>query len=308
MMKDRTYEALLSAHQDIGRLILTDFPDHDNVGDSAIALGELEFCERSRIEVRSSHCIGTSPGMFDADCAVALHGGGNFGGLYPDHDAYRYHLARSLPKDTVLIQEPQTVHFVSESARSEFRQRMASRYGLRILVRDQESYDTLRGDVAHLFLTPDAAHMLGEIAVPPPSKEAVFLLRRDEESRLVRSPGLESVDWPRYHGPRWMNVHLRSSIAKRMPGALAEMVNPSPKGWERIARTRLSWGISVLQAGETVVTDRLHAMILALHMGRRVIAIDNNNRKLSRYAETWFGGSDANVEFVADVSEANARL
>ncbi len=47
----------------------------------------------------------------------------------------------------------------------------------------------------------------------------------------------------------------------------------------------------MLSSGETIVTDRLHAMLIGLQMGRSVIAVDNNNQKLSKYADTWFGAT-----------------
>jgi pyruvyl transferase EpsO len=53
------------------------------------------------------------------------------------------------------------------------------------------------------------------------------------------------------------------------------------------AEQRVERGCLLLGAGRTVVTDRLHGVLLALHLGRRVIAVDNNYGKLSSYLDTW---------------------
>lgn len=307
-MMSRTSDALAEAHRGVKKLVFTDFPDHDNVGDSAIALGLFRFYRESGIEVRSAHCIGTSPRSFGTDCAVALHGGGNLGGLYPDHDVYRFQLAETLPEQTLLIQEPQTAHFVSERSKQEFMERMLVHENLRVIVRDQESYDALEGHVEHLFLTPDAAHLLGKIGAPDPVKPVLYLLRNDGESGFADEPLQDSVDWPHPRGTIWVRSHWHNTIAYRVPRVIAEIMNPSPRAWENVARRRLSWGISLLSAGETIITDRLHAVILGLQMGRRVIAIDNNNRKLSRYAETWLDGTEANIEFARGIADAQKRL
>jgi hypothetical protein len=49
----------------------------------------------------------------------------------------------------------------------------------------------------------------------------------------------------------------------------------------------------------------LHAMLIGLQMGRSVIAIDNNNRKLSKYAETWFGATSPDVRFAKSFADAH---
>ena len=67
-------------------------------------------------------------------------------------------------------------------------------------------------------------------------------------------------------------------------------------------------GVRLLSPGETIVTDRLHAMLLALQMGRRVIAIDNANGKLTSYARTWFADGRAPVVFAEDLAHAAELL
>ena len=87
-------------------------------------------------------------------------------------------------------------------------------------------------------------------------------------------------------------------------GPAGALLNPSPQRWRHIAEGRLRRGVDLLSSGEVVVTDRLHAMLLALQMGRRVVAIDNNNHKLSKYASTWFGDTNPPLTFADDFTTA----
>jgi pyruvyl transferase EpsO len=60
----------------------------------------------------------------------------------------------------------------------------------------------------------------------------------------------------------------------------------------------------MLSLGETIVTDRLHGMLIGLQMGRSVVAIDNNNFKLTKYADTWFGATQPDVRFANSFEDA----
>ena len=50
-MLDLALERLELLHDGVTEITLTDFPDHSNVGDSAIALGEFRFWGLSKIRV-----------------------------------------------------------------------------------------------------------------------------------------------------------------------------------------------------------------------------------------------------------------
>ncbi len=88
---------------------------------------------------------------------------------------------------------------------------------------------------------------------------------------------------------------------------LKPFVSNSPTTWVESARERVENGLAALSVGEIIVTDRLHGMLLALQMGRSVIAVDNNNAKLTSYAETWFGAAQPDLVFAKTMPEALVR-
>lgn len=90
-----------------------------------------------------------------------------------------------------------------------------------------------------------------------------------------------------------------------MLGPMRSVLNPSVRGWEKRLRSTLERGLRLVGSGEVVVTDRLHAMLLGLQAGRRVVAVDNNNFKLSEYARTWLA-DDPDLLFAEDLAHARA--
>lgn len=304
-LQQRSRDALDELHRGVDGLVLTDFPDHGNIGDSAIVLGQQAYWREAGIEIRATYSWRTiRDEVYDSAFPVAIHGGGNFGGLYPTHGEHRYALAERLRADTLLIQEPQSVYFRTDADRDEFTARMARRPNLRIGVRDTRSFAQLSGLVDAVSLAPDSVHMLGHLPAPAPTRSHLLLLRRDDETALV-GRGDASVDWPEMTTVDLIRRRLSRALRE---GAITASSHRSTPRWFDDAHARLALGISLLAPGETIITDRLHAMLIGLQMGRRVIAIDNANAKLTSYAETWFDGLDAPLEFAADVSEALTRV
>jgi pyruvyl transferase EpsO len=305
-MRERTKSGMRALFDGVSALHWTDFPDHHNVGDSAIALGQLAFLQAEQIKIKDIYCIGTLPTdlrRLDSD-DVLINGGGNIGGHYRKIDDHRYGLSRDLAGHKRLIQGPQSLSFPTEEARQEFIEAFVTRRNLRFSGRDREAvsvFNEMRG-ATEAHLVPDAVHMLGHIPAPAATQSIVVLARIDSESAGRRGVPEGAVDWPREDLIRQFTTRVRWKARFLGPGARA--VNPSIAGWERLASMRLQRGLSILAAGETVITDRLHAMLLSLQLGRRVIAVDNNNRKLSKYAETWFEDQQPDLRFAHTFAEA----
>ncbi|WMM71978.1 polysaccharide pyruvyl transferase family protein [Rhodococcus pyridinivorans] len=301
-MKSIATDRYAEVYKGVSQLIFTDFPDYPNVGDSAIALGQLNYFKEQGISVKSAYCIATLPeNIFESRVPVMINGGGNIAGLFDGIDDHRNRLAQELHDDTLLIQAPQSVHFASAKGRSRFINEFASRPNLRMAVRDRAALDEIAGIISDPILAPDAVHHLGHIPSDPPTFKYVVLARRDQESGASDVP-VESFDWKKDD----RRLAVTSSIrwkSLRIP-ALAKYVNKSVAQWEEIAESRLQRGVNLLSQGETVVTDRLHAMLISLQMGRQVVAIDNNNRKLTKYADTWFGNTQPAIQFASSFSEA----
>lgn len=296
----RRYDALFDGVKEV---VVVDYPDHPNVGDSAIALGQSAYFASRDISVAAVYCIGTlQRSALRSKRPVVLTGGGNIAGFFDQIDQHRWRVARDLRSSTTLIQAPQSVHFVTAQAEEEFRRTFAARPGLRMAVRDAAAVEAIKGTIPDVHLAPDAVHNLGLIPAPDAVQDTVVLARRDRESGATPPGSGSGVDWLKDEKALRRRTWLRWKA--RFMGPLGGLLNPSPAGWHRIAEQRLDRGVRLLSQGETVVTDRLHAMLIGLQMGRRVVAIDNNNQKLSKYAATWFADSNPRVQFAPDFDTA----
>ena len=96
---------------------LVDFPNHSNVGDSAIWLGEETYLQKKLGRAPSYVCTYDTWSKEEFERAVPagpilIHGGGNFGDLWPSHQEFRLRLLSEFP-DRQIIQLPQTLNFSS---------------------------------------------------------------------------------------------------------------------------------------------------------------------------------------------------
>lgn len=292
-MEHKLFVGLDNLHEGVTELRFSDFPDYPNVGDSAIALGQMRYWRSRQIKILSISSVHSlHRGLATSTDPVVINGGGNLGGLYEHHENHRMWLSESLPESTLLIQLPQSVHFVDDACEERYRTRFASRRNTRLAVRDHESLALARR-YSEAHLVPDSVHALGRIESPQPTARTILLARTDgESSASALTEG--SVDW----------LEDRSFFLRHELRGWRRIVSRRQASWRRRAQTRLRYGVSLLSGGETIVTDRLHAMLIGLQMGRRVVAVDNNNNKLTRYAETWFGELQPDLRWATDISDA----
>ena len=294
---------------------LVDFPDHANVGDSAIWLGTTAYFRRQhRVEPRYVASIRAfSPAALrraHPEGPIVIHGGGNFGDLWPRHQAFRERLLETFG-DRLIVQLPQTV-FYQDSRLADRTARVIARHGnVRLLVRDQPSLDFAAGRFdCPVRLCPDMALCLGPMARPaPPTVDVLCLFRTDRERAASHElpPGRLEVavaDW----------LHeSRVSVRLRELGAVLAGLRSTDRGtsglrldrYEAAASARVARGCRLLSSGRVVVTDRLHAHLLCLLLGIPHAALDNTYGKLGRFLDAWTGAAPE-VHRVTTAEEALA--
>jgi pyruvyl transferase EpsO len=311
---------------------LLDFPKHANVGDSAIWLGELkclEYCGiRARhiryvcdIETYNADALRHAIGL---DGVILLHGGGNFGDLWPRHQLFRESVVASFPEHQIIIL-PQSIYFRDRSALERAALICNAHPRLTIFVRDNVSMDMLSMQfTAKAMLCPDMAFCLGPLApIGTASRDVVVIARTDDEAMAPDAgaspafgPDVLVCDWP----PIGSAIQWRTggSLVRRMaarPG-VTRMMGQSAVGIHRVvyaamARERLISGCELLSKGRSIVADRLHAHILAMLLGIPHVLLDNSYGKIRRFYETWT--ADSTLASLADtrreaVDCARARI
>ncbi|MBQ1202996.1 MAG: polysaccharide pyruvyl transferase family protein [Loktanella sp.] len=276
-----------------------DFPDHSNVGDSAIFLGELSLLT-SLHGVRPSYVCSMRSHFNDLesvlpDGPIYLHGGGNFGDLWPAHQSFREAVIRRYPHRKI-IQLPQSIHFRQAEALDQSASIIDKHPDFTLLVRDKESFVLAKEKFAcNVLLCPDAAHDLGPLQRSQEADHPILcIIRTDSESGLTP----EQIEEVGSYGPLQDWVQDRPQMKARQDRLVEEIVRKLPisrrvlrpalgRVYEKWAQDRLDRGVSQLSAAEFVITDRLHVHILCRLLGIPHIVFDNNYGKISRYVDAW---------------------
>jgi len=280
-------------------------PNHVNPGDSAIWLGERRcFKDLGVRSVAASHVRRYWRDEVEAlgRRDILLAGGGNFGDLWPDVQAFRERVISDFP-DRRIVQLPQSIHFRERSNLERARRIIETHPDFTLLVRDRRSLDIAREafDVP-VVLAPDMALYLGSIARPTsPRIDLLWLAREDIEARdrpeLASPSSVERLDWMEdrdHERPRG----LRMGAAFRLDRRLGFLMQRSPRLARRAARARTAAarrlavermvrGCTFLSRGRVVITDRLHGHILSMLMGIPHVCLDNSYGKVSSFVETW---------------------
>lgn len=277
---------------------LVDFPNHANVGDSAIWLGEMALLKKvtgvapryvcdyhnySEKDLRRWHPEGH----------ILIHGGGNFGDIWPAHHELRCSLISAF-HDRVIVQLPQTISFGSP-ANVEKTARIIQEHGrFSLYVRDRvsERYAKDRFDCP-VQLLPDSAFGIGPLAKPSqPIYDAFMLIREDAEKAGYELEPLKSItnswraDW--LVEPAHFLTMCRVQTALSNLGRRGGRMETGRLGlYGLLSSGRVQRGLRLLSTGRVVITDRLHAHILSLLMDIPHVVLDNNYGKIFNYIDAW---------------------
>lgn len=293
------FKCLSSLAQEQESYGILDYPDHSNVGDSAIFLGELEL-------LRAVH--GTDPlytSSIKSNAAdisrilpegpIYLHGGGNFGDLWPAHQSFREHILHRY-LDRKIIQLPQSIYF--DDSRSLDRCAMAidKHPDFTMLVRDAKSYSTAKAKFnCRVLMCPDAAYALGGLErTRPVAQPLLCLLRTDKESNLTP----KQKNMIEAYGPieDWVNDlpnikskhdHLIEKACVKVGFGRTFLQPTLSRIYETWARNRVCRGVDQLSKAQLIVTDRLHVHILSALLNIPHIVYDNSYGKISQYIDAW---------------------
>ncbi|MFN3847564.1 MAG: polysaccharide pyruvyl transferase family protein [Paracoccaceae bacterium] len=285
---------------------LLDYPHHSNIGDSAIWVGEIAILNR---------LFGHGPAyvsQLDHDPAelghslserhiLFLHGGGNFGDIWPAYQRYRSAVIKHHPHHRI-IQLPQSIHFDDPSKLEETKRVIGAHHDYHLLVRDRESFALAESCFnCPVYLVPDSAFGIGMSAVRRVEKPAgiLGLFRTDKELRPDALEGRKKFEDCRLEDWRKISLPIRG-VDKAIRRLLRAPVLSGPQMPRRVlfnamATARVNLGFAQLDRAEVVVTDRLHGHIMSTLLGKPHVVIDNYYGKIARFIDA-FGKDDVTLQ------------
>jgi pyruvyl transferase EpsO len=284
-----------------GRFALLDYPNHDNIGDSAIFVGEVDYVSHRKMVPSYISGLGSNS-WFDLEKSIGegpilLHGGGNLGDIWGDFQNFRESVLERYVGRPVL-QFPQTIYFRSEDAADRFA-RIVERHGaFTLLVRDRPSYEFAKRKLqCDVHLCPDMAFAMRPLHRLAPQQDLLLHLRLDQEaaqdyatSELELPAKSIRRDWPEETGKE-VEKWFRNALIKAAFSDLSSLqFDRKSIKWHRrahVARYRVERGVKLLSTGKAVITDRLHGHILCCLLDIPHVALDNSYGKLSGFMEAW---------------------
>lgn len=291
-----------------GPVALVDYPDHANVGDSAIWLGETAWLRgRGLAPAYASTIRAHDHAALDAavpEGPILLHGGGNFGTLWPAHQDFRLAMLERFPGRPI-VQLPQSIFFDDEATIAACARAIERHGRFTLCVRDTPSLDFARRHFpCEALLVPDMAFAIGPLARTPASADIFWLLRTDHEKAGTTGAV------PAAHVGDWLEddraALRRTAIGTRLLTLLDSPDTARVRHYERQAWSRVRRGIAQLSQGRVVVTDRLHGHILSTLLAITHVALDNSYRKIGNFIDAWTGGVDI-LRTATSIGEAAAQ-
>lgn len=312
-MRTLLVDALRPIVSDVPRVVLLDYPDHPNVGDSLIWLGELAALraagapEPSFVATAGGYQKGAVERALQ-EGVLLLHGGGNFGDLWPMHEEFRERVMRDFPGRPVVLM-PQTMAFRDPAALARAQRTIAAHGNVTLLMRTERSAEAAREAFdARVLLVPDAALALEPLPRPAPkSDEVVYLARTDLEAPARGGAALPAwiteTDWLEESLSPWGRA-IRA-VAER-PKIWTRVAHIFARDFEQLATERCRRGVRTVARGAGLITDRLHGHVLAILLGLPHCVLDNNYGKVRALWDTWTSRAP-NATWCGSVEEAVAH-
>ncbi|HTX09590.1 MAG TPA: polysaccharide pyruvyl transferase family protein [Solirubrobacteraceae bacterium] len=271
---------------------LVDYPDHYNVGDAALWLGQRTVLGELGVQVASVSTRSTyDRSRLRADGPIIVLGGGNLGGLYATHHELKLSVLADFPGRPV-IQLPQSLHYSGEQERDDLRRAIARHGATTLILRDQQSFALARRDFdCPVKLAPDMAFGLDALDARPPRSPVAVQVRTDKESAgSAQRADVEVFDWlearPYEYIAAYQGLHrlfsrgIGRSDSRAMRAAFLAMC-------DKFAKANLRRGIAMLSTGERLVTDRLHGHVLACLLGVDHVVVNDRFGKIEAMWRTW---------------------
>lgn len=293
-----------------GKVALLGLVCHGNIGDTLIAMGELEFlrdCGTNVIYKRQFMDDSPLPELPD-DCTILLQGGGDFGDVWRGIHEIRI-AAIDKYRNHKIIVFPQTIEY-NNTAYLESDLAVISRCrDITICVRDEVSFSFARSNFpCQVLLVPDMAFFISPQRLlkykTAANRPGLFLKRNDKEYHHPAIPINESfdkADWPTLSNPlKFFKWNLRmigyaAGFRKRGLNVISRFILRSLIFVleKRIYPLAARAGVEFISQYEELYLSRMHSAILSVLIDKEFKLINNSYNKNKNFFNCWFKDLDA---------------
>ena len=244
---------------------------------------------------------------------ILMQGGGNFGDLWRFHSETRNKVVEKFQKNQIIFM-PQTINYKSNSKYLKTdQQKLSLNSKLIISTRSSEShmFSVKNFPLAKSILVPDLAFMLTNTDHLFTNYTSIILydvliLRRtDQESKYSANIWQKAysqyfnfeysyldIDWFNYMESPSFNGNYFKNKKNFQINDLNEYMN-------KISSQRAILVKKIMSQAKIVVTDRLHASIYSILIGKTHIIVDDKYKKIFNTRETAFSNkSECNAKYL----------
>lgn len=242
------------------KLFFLMLPNYGNLGDQAIALGSLAYLKKyfSEFEIieialkNTNYALSAIKNVISHEDLIVLQGGGNMGNLYLYIEEYRRTILKEFA-DYRIISMPVTATFTNDSKGRKELERSKRIYNkcknLTIIAREEKSYDYLKKNFSsnNIVLNPDMAFFIASNLINAKlNRQGVLIcLRRDWEMINNNVDDTVSLLFQKLSNCRLYDTYITRDISSDLRGIEVESA------------------LREFSLSECVITDRLHAMVMA---------------------------------------------
>lgn len=248
-------------------------PEYNNLGDHAIAYAtqkyiENKFLNNEYIGISESDVLYNFKNVFKLvrkGDIILLQGGGNMGDVYPDQVILRKKVIEGFKLNQIVVM-PQTIHFDDNDAKlpSYYDQNKGN---LTLVAREQVSYDIMRNQYAgEVLLTPDIVLFLAsQMDDKESDRNGTLICLRSDKERNSNALTYTQV----FSYLELININYE---------AYSTVIGESVKSDDR--ERYLEKLFDKFLHSELIITDRLHAMIIAAITKTPCIVLPTFNHKV----------------------------
>ncbi len=266
------YLSLRSKNRKTVFLLMT--PQHENLGDHAIALSETEFLRKHRIDyveitgreledLQKYDLLGILNG-----CPILMQGGGYLGTLWFQSEEILREIIAKNPKSPIVLL-PNTLFYEPNEWGQEEKQKSVELYAkhenLHIYAREKTSLEAMKGMYRNVKLIPDMVFSLNLSNHDAQRKGCLLSLRRDCEK--TRTEEQEAAVRSQVQALFGENVKDSDMVA--------DVCIPVEQRKQALAEK-----FAEFASAQLVVTDRLHGMVFCAITGTPCIVLNSKSPKV----------------------------
>lgn len=240
-------------------------------------------------------------GIIARNDTILLHGGGNFGDLYRFHVNNRNFVIYNFPSNKIIIL-PQTINYKNEKLAHSDYALYSNATDLIVSARSFESFNFSVKNFPKIrtLFVPDMAFMVGNVKpIAEPTYDILVIRRIDKEKNFLLG--------------KWTSIfnHKFNGKYKYIIRDWFDYQDvKNYKNLQELGERRVILMNKIISQARLVITDRLHASIMSLLMGKPHIIINEKYNKIINTRKSAFDGKSEcqsrhlNEHYVEDINQA----